>query len=41
VRYAPGSRHYSTAPEGCLLAVHLKGPSRRLGACPRMVLAGW
>src|ERR1700761_6191307 len=24
VRYAPGSQHYSTAPEGCLLAVHLK-----------------
>jgi quercetin dioxygenase-like cupin family protein len=30
VNYAPGSRHYSTAPEGCLLAVYLKGPSRRL-----------
>jgi quercetin dioxygenase-like cupin family protein len=30
VRYAPGSRHYSTAPEGCLLAVHLKGQSRPL-----------
>ena len=30
VHYAPGSQHYSTAPEGCLLAVYLKGPSRRL-----------
>ena len=30
VHYTPGSRHYSTAPEGCLLAVYLKGPSRRL-----------
>ncbi len=30
VNYAPGSRHNSTAPEGCLLAVYLKGPSRRL-----------
>ena len=30
VRYQPGSQHYSTAPEGCLLAVHLWGPSRLL-----------
>lgn len=30
VRYQPGSRHYSTAPEGCLLAVHLRGPGRLL-----------
>jgi anti-sigma factor ChrR (cupin superfamily) len=30
VRYAPGSRHFSTAPEGCLLAVHLRGPCRYL-----------
>jgi len=31
VRYEPGSRHFSIAPEGCLLAVHLRGPSRLLG----------
>jgi len=30
VRYQPGSEHYSTAPEGCLLAVHLRGPNRLL-----------
>lgn len=30
VRYAPGSRHFSTSPEGCLLGVFLRGPNRRL-----------
>ena len=30
IRYAPGSRHFSIAPEGCLLAVHLWGPGRLL-----------
>jgi anti-sigma factor ChrR (cupin superfamily) len=32
VRYAPGSRHFSTSPEGCLLGVFLRGPNRRLAA---------
>ena len=30
VRYAPGSRHFSTSPEGCLLGVFLRGRNRRL-----------
>jgi len=30
IRYEPGSRHFSIAPEGCLLAVHLWGPGRLL-----------
>jgi quercetin dioxygenase-like cupin family protein len=30
VRYAPGSRHFSTSPDGCLLGVFLRGPNRRL-----------
>jgi quercetin dioxygenase-like cupin family protein len=30
VRYEPGSRHFSTSPEGCLLGVFLRGPNRRL-----------
>jgi len=30
VRYDPGSRHWSVAPEGCLLAVFLRGPNKRL-----------
>jgi quercetin dioxygenase-like cupin family protein len=32
VRYTPGSRHFSTSPEGCLLGVFLRGPNRRLAA---------
>ncbi len=32
VRYDPGSRHFSTSPEGCLLGVFLRGPNRRLAA---------
>jgi len=32
VRYAPGSRHFSTSPEGCLLGVFLRGRNRRLTA---------
>ena len=30
VRYQPGSEHYSSAPEGCLLAVNIRGPNRLL-----------
>ncbi|MFZ5789930.1 MAG: cupin domain-containing protein [Pseudomonadota bacterium] len=30
VRYAPGSEHWSVAPEGCLIAVFLRGYNRRL-----------
>ena len=30
VRYEPGSRHWSVAPEGCLIAVFLRGYNRRL-----------
>jgi quercetin dioxygenase-like cupin family protein len=32
VRYTPGSRHFSTSPEGCLLGVYLRGRNRRLAA---------
>jgi anti-sigma factor ChrR (cupin superfamily) len=32
VRYDPGSRHFSTSPEGCLLGVFLRGRNRRLSA---------
>jgi len=32
VRYASGSRHFSTSPEGCLLGVFLRGRNRRLTA---------
>jgi quercetin dioxygenase-like cupin family protein len=32
VRYTPGSRHFSTSPEGCLLGVFLRGRNRRLSA---------
>jgi quercetin dioxygenase-like cupin family protein len=32
VRYTPGSRHFSTSPEGCLLGVFLRGRNRRLAA---------
>jgi anti-sigma factor ChrR (cupin superfamily) len=32
VRYTPGSRHFSTSPEGCLLGVFLRGPNRRLAS---------
>jgi anti-sigma factor ChrR (cupin superfamily) len=32
VRYDPGSRHFSTSPDGCLLGVFLRGPNRRLPA---------
>ena len=30
--FAPGSRHHSSAPEGCTLAVFLRGRNRLLGA---------
>jgi quercetin dioxygenase-like cupin family protein len=30
VHYAPGSQHWSAAPEGCLLAVYLRGPNKRI-----------
>jgi quercetin dioxygenase-like cupin family protein len=30
VRYTPGSRHFSTSPDGCLLGVFLRGRNRRL-----------
>jgi anti-sigma factor ChrR (cupin superfamily) len=30
VRYEPGTEHFSTSPEGCLLGVFLRGPNRRL-----------
>lgn len=31
VRYAPGSEHWSAAPQGCLIAVFLRGYNRYLG----------
>ena len=31
VSFPPGSRHHSTAPEGCTLAVFLRGRNRLLG----------
>jgi anti-sigma factor ChrR (cupin superfamily) len=30
VRYEPGTQHFSTSPDGCLLGVFLRGPNRRL-----------
>jgi quercetin dioxygenase-like cupin family protein len=30
VRYEPGSEHWSVAPNGCLIAVFLRGYNRRL-----------
>ena len=32
VSFEPGSRHFSHAPEGCLLAVFMRGINRPLGA---------
>jgi quercetin dioxygenase-like cupin family protein len=30
VRYEPGSKHWSVAPQGCVIAVFLRGYNRRL-----------
>jgi quercetin dioxygenase-like cupin family protein len=32
VGFAPGSRHFSVAPGGCLIAVFMRGPNRPLDA---------
>jgi len=32
VRFDPGSRHFSVAPGGCLIAVFMRGPNRALDA---------
>lgn len=38
VAFAPGTRHASTTPEGCLIAVFMRGPNRALDAAERDAL---
>lgn len=40
VGFAPGSRHCSVAPGGCLIAVFMPGPNRALDAAEAAALLG-
>ncbi len=40
VSFAPGTRHFSTAPEGCLIVVFMRGPNRLIGGDMIEKLAG-
>ncbi|MEX2648069.1 MAG: cupin domain-containing protein [Alphaproteobacteria bacterium] len=40
VAFAPGTRHFSMTPEGCLIAVFMRGPNRALDAAQRDALEG-